>query len=146
MALLQALTTLFEEEMDKKINIKMTKYVEYISKTYDISLKLLLRDLEKIDELSAATATGSESAVPLKPGHCIGICVNGKRCSRKAKNGAGFCKIHTGQTPTKPILVKQHAKCGGGVEHNHTIPPLFSKNCPACAVKNGSRDNLLIDI
>ena len=143
MALLQALTQLFEEEMEKKMNEKLTKYVEYISKTYDISLKLLLNDLKNVDALSAEAEKTQSQQKPAKPGHCNGICVNGKICTKKGRAPTGFCKMHANQVREKPAAMQIMVK---STEHNHPFPPLFSKNCPACAKKNKSMENLLIDI
>lgn len=142
--ILEALTQLFEEEVDKKVNEKITKYVEYISKNYDISMRLLLRDLQNIDELTSNTIPSTGVSTP---GQCLGINKStGKRCKYKTKHPHGYCNKHAEQVPKKPISVINNTKAVEIIEHNHTIPPMFSKDCPACNKKNGSRENLLIDI
>ena len=138
--LLQALTKIFEDEVEKKVNEKLNKYIEHVSKTYDISMKLLLRDLQNIDDLTTINSKGSKPGG--KPGQCLGINSNSKRCKFQGKID-GYCSRHVDQKPRHSVPVKTTEPV---IEHNHTIPPMFSKDCPACNHKNKSRDNLLIDI
>ena len=138
--ILQALTKLFEDEVEKKVNEKLNRYIEHVSKTYDISMKLLLRDLQNID---SPTFINSKGSLPGgKPGQCLGINLKSKRC-KFAGTIDGYCSRHVEQKPRHSVPVKTTEPI---IEHNHTIPPMFSKKCPACNHKNKSRDNLLIDI
>lgn len=143
--ILEALTRIFDEEVDKRVNEKLTKYVEYVSKNYDISMKLLLRDLQNIDELSTNTPKAKETGTP---GQCLGINKSsGRRCKFKSKHSHGYCNKHLDQVPKKPVTVRKKAVTTGEILiHNHTIPPIFSKDCPACVKTNESKENLLIDI
>lgn len=119
--ILQALTQLVEEEVDKRVNEKLTKYAEYISKTYDISIKLLMRDMLNINEL---VMPNTEIC---KPGQCLGINMGGKRCKFKGKQ-TGYCSRHIDQKPKAVIQIK-------------------SMSPTTHAIKNSiSKDNLLIDI
>ena len=84
--IVETLKKIIEEETEKKI----ARYIEYISVTYDISHKLLLRDLHK--------------DLPPVETHCKGIKKNGKRCAHVGKFG-GFCKWHQDQQkPLKPVV------------------------------------------
>jgi hypothetical protein len=117
--ILQALTKLVDEEVEKRVNEKLTKYAEYVSKTYDISIKLLMRDMLNINEL---VIPNTEIC---KPGQCLGINMGGKRCKFKGKQ-AGYCSRHVEQKPKAVIQIK---------------------SAPPSAIKNSvSTDNLLIDI
>ena len=46
---MEEINQLIRKEIDKQVEVKMTAFIELISKTYDISLKVLLRDLEKTE-------------------------------------------------------------------------------------------------
>lgn len=97
MGFLETLTELFDTEVNKRANEKLTKLAEYISREYDISLKQILRDIPKIDDLQTL------SLEPGKPGQCLGQKkVDGKRCTRKGKN-QGYCNLHKDQIPQKNI-------------------------------------------
>lgn len=121
MGVSDALVTLIEQEINKQVNAKITKYIEYVSRRYDVSLKLLLQDLECIDNLPAVCEPVSET-------QCIGMRSGNKRCKLRGQYG-GYCRWHQDQKKRKEPMV---TTCQPVVEHNHSIPPLFSANCPAC--------------
>ena len=136
----KAISALLEQEVEKRMNERVTKYIDYVSKTYDVSMKLLLRDWKDIDGLEVKVQTEEK----VKSGQCCGInSVNQKRCSFKGKFG-GYCSKHRDQKPSIPVIKTSNSS--GNLQHNHTIPPMFSKECPACQKKNGSKQNLLIEI
>ena len=135
----KAISALLEQEVEKRMNDRVTKYIDYVSKTYDISMKLLLRDWKNVDGLEVKVYQQQE----VKPGQCCGINANNKqRCKFKSKSG-GYCTKHQDQKPAVPII---KTNSSSNLQHNHTIPPMFSKDCPACQKKNGSKQNLLIEI
>lgn len=123
-----------EKEVNKQVESRLTKYIEYVSQTYDVSLKLLLRDFQNLDELNT-------TSIP-KPGICMGIKVNGGRCSRRAIN-KGYCKTHQNQIPVK--TVKKEIEMKEMVKHTHTFPPMYDPDCPACN-KTESKKKLLIEL
>ena len=107
--ILQALTKIFEDEVEKKVNEKLNKYIEHVSKTYDISMKLLLRDLQNLDELSI-NSKGPPNHQNGKPGQCLGInSSSNKRCKFKGKVD-GYCTRHVDQRPRHAVPVKSNEK------------------------------------
>jgi len=136
----KAISVLLEQEAEKRINERVTKYIDYISKSYDISMKLLLLDWKNVDGLEVKVQTDEK----VKAGQCVGInSINQKRCAFKGKFG-GYCSKHRDQRPVTQVIKTSNSS--GNLQHNHTIPPMFSKDCPACQKKNGSKQNLLIEI
>lgn len=133
---------LLDQEVKKQVNIKITKYVEYVSKRYDISLRLLLQDLESIDDLVVESDASSGS-----PGQCMGMRTGNNRCKLKGRFG-GYCRWHQDQKkrPTVVVCEKPSEDEDKPLEHNHTIPPLFSINCPACQRSSSKPKKLLIDM
>jgi len=121
---------LIEKEIERRVQEKLTTFIELVSNTYDISMKVLLRDL------SRKTTTGNV---------CMGVTANGKRCKFSATSN-GFCKKHLYQFRPPPQMPKTTICCTP--IHNHTIPPLFSPHCPACIISQEKRpqDKLLIDM
>ena len=118
------LTQVFEEEVEKRVSERLTQYIEKISKTHGISMELLLRDIPNI----------SENIL------CRGVKKDGKRCTRRGKNG-GYCDTHLLQKKSvQPVAVVRTC----GPEHTHGFPPIFMKGCPAC--ESASSSNKLIDL
>jgi len=123
-----------EKEINKQVDTRVTKFVEYISQTYDVSLRLLLRDLQNLDGLQISNST--------KPGQCSGVTKTGGRCKCKAVN-RGYCKRHQNQFSKK--REKEEIEMQDFVSHNHPIPPIFDPNCPACSSTKKEK-NLLIEL
>lgn len=108
---MERIQEVFEAEVNLRVERRLTGYVEYISKTYNISLELLLKDLKKSKD---------SNSVP----QCIGLNKQGQRCKFNAKTD-GYCGHHSKKCqPCRPQIEE--------VKHNHSIPPFFSDNCPAC--------------
>ena len=130
-----------EKEIDKQVEVRVTKFVEYVSTTYDISLKILLRDLRNIDELDSPKKT-------TKNGYCLGLTAKGERCKFKAKN-KGYCGRHQDQIPKKPKVRKpkkeQEIEMQEVLRHNHNVPPIFDPQCPACNLTK-TPENVLIEL
>lgn len=119
-----ALSQIFEEEVEKRVNERLTQYVEKISKTHGISMELLLRDIPHI----------SENLM------CRGVKKDGHRCTRRGKNN-GYCDTHLVQKKSfEPVSVVRSC----GPMHTHGFPPIFMKGCPACEASSTS--NKLIDL
>ena len=81
---LQKIHDLIQEE----VRIQINKYARVISKRHDISLKLLLHDLEGI-------LADTETDVP-KSGQCLGLTAKGTQCKSSGKN-QGYCLRHKDQ-------------------------------------------------
>lgn len=109
MALLGQIEALIEEEVQRRVDASLTPMLEYISRTYDVRLDQLMRDL------------GTFNNKPICTG-CQGVAKKGKRCKNRAKPN-GFCHMHQDQVPKpKSRTVEQHT---------HT-DPVFVAGCPVC--------------
>ncbi len=138
MSVSEALVALIEQEINKQVNAKITKYIEYVSRRYDVSLKLLLQDLECIDTLPVLEEKSTD-------GQCIGMRSGNKRCKLRGQYG-GYCRWHQDQKKRKSEPVMSNV-CQPVLEHNHCIPPLFSADCPACQKSSSApQKKLLIDL
>lgn len=136
----KALSSLMEQEIEARVNNRVTKFIECISKNYDFSMKILLRDWNNIDSLEIKRSVTPEQT---KAKQCAGINNNGKRC--KFKGGAnGYCTKHQEQRPATKIVKTNSLS---NLQHTHTMPPLFVSDCPACQKQEQIKSQkLLIDI
>ncbi len=134
---MEEIQALIEKEIDRRVQEKLTTFIELVSKTYDISMKVLLRDLSK-------PSGGNTEPVGCGP-ICMGVTANGKRCKFSATTH-GYCKKHLYQR--KPQASTAPVVCQRVNEHNHTIPPLFCSTCPACikSREQTPKEKLLIDM
>ncbi len=115
MVLPPAFEELIETEIEARVNERITKVLEIISKNYNIKYARLLNDL------SLTASSTSPSSL------CCGTTRNGKRCQRQGKYD-GYCKNHMSQKPD----VRVTRSVSSAVLHTHSLPPLFLKGCPAC--------------
>lgn len=111
---MEAIQAAIENEIERRIQERITHILEKISVTYDIRLERLLKDM-------------SQQIGPNSTG-CHGLTKTGKRCSRAGKF-EGYCAIHKSQ---KPDVRKSCDIASPTIKHTHTLPPLFLKGCPAC--------------
>jgi hypothetical protein len=122
---------ILEDEVEKRVNERMSQMLEKISRTYDISMRQLLRDVSVIDRTQSST--------------CRGVTAKGKQCRHAAKEN-GYCHQHVKQKPVQRALAPPAPIIPSSVrtiEHTHTLPPLFLAGCPACARgRQPSSDNL----
>lgn len=118
---------LIEEEVERRVSERLTKVLEHISRTYDVSMKQLMRDT---------------STLKVDTGMCMGMTAKNKRCGNKAcrKSNNGYCTRHQNQ---KPIMTKSVSTDFKNI-HNHSSDKFFVKGCPGCEKK--SRTELLIEI
>ena len=118
LSIAQKIESLINEEVARKL----AGYLTHISRTYDISLNVLVQDLER----SAASTSN----------RCLGKTNKGTQCTRQSKYN-GYCKLHEViPTVSRPVI--------STVGHNHGIPPLYRADCPACNT-NKVTEKLLID-
>jgi Family of unknown function (DUF5763) len=105
------ITALINEEVNSRVNDQLTTIISHISKTYNINVDRLLKD---VSEVKTDTT------------RCLGVKTDGSRCTRFARIN-GYCNMHKVQCPEKPQAspVKE-------VTHTHTLPPMFLAGCPAC--------------
>lgn len=118
----EQLVQLFEAEVERRVNERITAFAKQVSESYRIPISLLLRDAGN-PSLPGATPQMNT---------CLGVKKNGHRCKFKATDG-GYCRHHQEQKKKlHPIEVKNV------VEHNHSVPPLYQDGCPACALRTPS--------
>lgn len=103
-------------EAERRASERMTVALEHISKTYDISLRQLMRDVSLEDEVTEC--------------QCLGLTKTKKRC-RWAGKYDGYCEKHKDQKPVPVLRSSASASCVTQ-EHTHTLPPMFLAGCPVC--------------
>lgn len=124
------ISQIIEEEVERRVNERIGHILEQISKTYDVSMKQLLRDASSVN-------TDSE--------YCLGLTAKNKRCGRKAckKNTNGYCAQHQSQ---KPTMVRTISTTPVTNTHTHPLSQMFVKGCPGCDRKNKCTSSIMIDI
>lgn len=139
----EQIITLINKEVEKRVNERVTKFIEYVSRTYDVSHQLLTRDFQN----------GVESCEAVPPEDmcqpCKGLTAKGKRCFFSGKFN-GYCKKHRPLESQRPHVVKR-VESENAIRHTHSIPPLFQEGCPACQrntnlQRESSSKNLLIEM
>jgi hypothetical protein len=119
---------ILDEEVEKRVNERMTQMLEKISRTYDISMRQLLRDVSTIDQVQSTT--------------CRGLTAKGKQCRHVATHD-GYCHQHVKQKPVRRVTPVVSTPVVAPVEHTHTLPPLFMAGCPACQKNRQSSASVL---
>jgi hypothetical protein len=126
-----------EDEINKQVNYKLSKFAEVVSKRHGIPLKLLLEDMIKT---SCSKMSSSEHDV------CMGIVKGGNRCKRRGIHD-GFCGWHLNQKKEKEARIVAEQPKVEQIKHTHPIgKPLFLVSCPACARQQKPQEKLLIGI
>jgi hypothetical protein len=120
MVLSPAFEKALEDEIESRVNERVTKILELISRNYKIKYSRLLSDV-------ALMPTETPSSC------CCGVTKSGKRCQRSGKYD-GYCKNHMTQKPDIRMVTRSASSKSSPpkVVHTHTLPPLFMKGCPAC--------------
>ena len=120
---------MIEEEVERRLEERLTKVLEHISKTYDVSMKQLLKDTStlKVDDKT-----------------CMGLTSKKTRCKLKQHQN-GYCKHHQDQRP-RQIQQSTSVSDMSAVksQHNHPGSILWKDGCPGC--KKKPVKPLLIDI
>lgn len=78
---------LIEEEVTRRVNLRMTGALDVIAKTYDIPIERLVKDTSGIE-----------------CNFCKGILKSRKRCLKQPQPN-GYCKFHQSQVPQPPAPV-----------------------------------------
>lgn len=133
--ILDKITLLVQNEIDKKVDEHMTKYIQYISKKYHIPVTSLMAD--------KLNSTDNVQEEQLDINQCNGFTAKGKRCKSSAKK-KGYCKRHEDQYV--PIQKAKSVEDMNAIKHTHTLPPMFLAGCPACESKKISYENTLIGL
>jgi hypothetical protein len=118
---------LINEEVERRLSEKIGKVLEYVSKTYDVSIKQLMKDAAQIQ---------SDSEL------CMGLTAKNKRCGNKTckKHKNGYCSKHQNQ---KTKIVKPSTPVCIDTMHTHAPDLFYVKGCPGC---EKSKPQVSIDI
>jgi hypothetical protein len=122
MSLNEKIADLLEEELKLRMDLLLTEYAETISKKYQISLQLLLKDIPCV----SVTST------------CMGTKPDGSRCTFKGIHN-GYCGKH--QKQGEKIKQRFHETFNG---HTHGPGLRNVTGCPAC--ERSFSANRLIDL
>lgn len=108
-AVLNQVAQLITDQVDIKVEKKLSVYIDIIARKHGISRSELYKDLNAILEKE-----------PL----CQGLKKDGTRCRHKA-TAEGYCTKHFEQRRcTTPVILQS--------THNHSLDVPFSATCPAC--------------
>ena len=122
---------ILEDEVEKRVNERMAQMLDKISRTYDISMRQLMRDVAVIDRDTPNST-------------CRGVTAKGKQCRHAAKE-SGYCHQHIRQKPVQRAMASQPPVTQTvqvqTIAHTHTLPPLFLAGCPACQRTRPSSSN-----
>ena len=113
---------MIEDEVERRLQEKLTKVLEHISKTYDVSMKQLLKDT---------------STLKVADNTCLGLTSKKQRCRLK-QHEHGYCRIHQNQRPVQRPM--QHTSSVSDMssvksQHNHPGSILWQDGCPGCRKK-----------
>jgi hypothetical protein len=126
----QQIAQLIEDEVERRVVERMTKALEKISQTFDISLQQLLR-------------TASENSTSAWNGNvCHGLSKSKQKCKRGVKDGSGYCSCHKDQRPVQRAIAPSRSQLSllaPAPVHTHSLPPMFLAGCPACERGKNSR-------
>lgn len=85
----QQILSLIEEEVTRRVNLRLAKAIEDIARTYELPIEQLSKDISKIED-----------------NFCKGILKNHKRCLKVPKEN-GYCGFHQKQAPQPPPSVSR---------------------------------------
>jgi len=117
---------MINEEVERRVAEKIKAILEHVSKTYDVSIKQLMKD---------ASVVHTENTM------CMGLTAKGKSCNRRSckKSNNGFCHSHQSQ---KPNIIRTVCTPVSPNQHNHDPGVFFVQGCPGCREK----PKVMIDI
>lgn len=124
MSLTSEIERLIEEEVNRRVNAKVTAIISYIASRWDISILQVSKDVARFGEV--------------KVEQCLGRGKAKNRCKNRAKEN-GFCHLHQSLAPKAASDTSVNE-----LKHTHTLPPLYLAGCPACdRIKNytGPQEN-----
>jgi len=121
-AVLNQVAQLITDQVDIKVEKKLSVYIDIIARKHGISRSELFKDLNAILDKE-----------PL----CQGLKRDGTRCKNKA-TVEGYCAKHNDQRRcTTPVILQS--------THNHSLDTVpFSTTCPAC-VEDQQRQTRIAD-
>jgi len=122
MSLKNQIHDLIEREVSVRIETRLTEHLEFISKKWNISFRILLQDSLALEDKNKLGGGGTA--------RCGGIKADGKRCEFAAKE-KGYCKFHLKQKRIERST--QVIQTFSTIEHTHRLEEcLWKADCPAC--------------
>lgn len=88
----QQILQLIEEEVSRRVGLKITNVLQIISKTYDLPIEQLIKDTSVVE-----------------CAFCKGILSSKKRCLKQPKEN-GYCGFHQSQVPPPPPKLGKRVK------------------------------------
>ena len=88
----QQILQLIEEEVNRRVGLKISKILQVVSKTYELPIDQLVKD-----------TAGIECTF------CKGILTSKNRCLKKPKEN-GYCGFHQSQVPPPPPKLMARVK------------------------------------
>lgn len=88
----QQILAIIEEEVSRRVGLKISKILNIIAKTYDIPIEQLVKDTASVE-----------------CSFCKGILGSKKRCLKQPKEN-GYCGFHQSQVPPPPPKPGQRVK------------------------------------
>ncbi len=114
---------LIEKRVNEKVNATLAIFVTNLAKRYKMNPHDILK--------CCPAGGGAEAAQPSVANRCRGMCgkgSNSRQCSRSAKDGTGYCRMHMWQGEQERSRAPTSIVSG----HTHPVSVLFQKGCPAC--------------
>ena len=88
----QQILQLIEEEVSRRVGVRMSDALKIISKIYELPIEQLIKD-----------TAGIECAF------CKGVLKSKKRCLKQPKDN-GYCGFHQSQVPAPPPKIMERVK------------------------------------
>jgi len=88
----QQILAIIEDEVNRRVGLKISKMLNIISKNYDIPVEQLARDTSCVE-----------------CNFCKGILASKKRCLKQPKEN-GYCGFHQSQVPPPPPKLGKRVK------------------------------------
>jgi hypothetical protein len=131
MSLKNQIHDLIEREVSVRIETRLTDHLEFISKKWNISFKILLQDSLTLEDRNKPRGTT----------RCGGIKADGKRCEFASRD-QGYCKFHLKQKKVERST--QVIQTFPTVEHTHSLQEcLWKADCPACTQVSPKQKSLI---
>jgi hypothetical protein len=121
--IIKQIRPIIQDEFDRYNTTRHHSLFEFQSKAYGIPFSRLVNDWRILKQGKVVDD------------RCNGMSKNGKICKNKSRIH-GFCYLHASQyKPPLPPMIESNV-----IFHNHTLPPLWKDDCPACKNKKPFRD------
>lgn len=137
-SLVKKIEGLVIQEVERRLDTKLTNFVSYISKRFAIDPETIINAVSDWKHGEQEDASGLEGMAIL----CRGHGATGKRCRNTAKYH-GYCWRHRDQY--RPV-VKTQPEVNNEVHNHDTSVMLYSDNCPVCRKGIDDMNNIEMEI